>query len=528
MAGFGILGLIAWIWHLFVTKVAKPIKTLAGVFCARAHADATGEMDSEIARYLGDLAPAARAATASLEETRNALAESVARETARLAEEKARLETLLSDAPVGGLLCSGDHALVFYNGQAVDLMAAGATPGLDRKFADLLRMGPVNLARARLVGTGDPDAATGLLCSTVSGARILAARMRLLPAGNGPPPGYVVTLCDVTVDLATHARREALLAELMNCARRPTANLSTLLEVIPEGQAGPGKLDAAIRQEVSALATAITDLSRRQDDVRQESWPLAQTRASDLADGLKARLEVHGLPLETNTANLLLRCNGFEIISLLDDLALHLRDKAGATGLHLSVEEEATGATIRLLWSGKALPIGQLDHRQEEPPDRAVPDIPCASVLATHATEIRPESAGDRQSLCLPIRQARRAVQRPKATARNVVYDFDLLARACTDKVADTPLSALNFVDFDAETIGLLPEQGDEIVQVAAVRIVNGCKVDGEVFDTLVNPRRSIPRSSTDVHGITDAMVAEARSSRKSPGVSTNSPKALC
>lgn len=421
VAGFAILGLIVWVWFLFDTHVAKPIEVLAGSLRARAHSDVNGEMDAAIDRYLGDLAPAARAAAASLAETRSALAESVARETARLADEKSRLETLLSDVPVGVLLCSGDHALVFYNGQAVDLMAAGSAPGLDRKLFDFLRAGPVTHAHARLISTADPDAATDLLCTTIPNASVLSARMRLLPTAPDTVPGYVLTLRDVTADLAAHARHETLLAEVMDRARRPTANLSTLLEVIPDGKVGRGKLDAALRQEVRALTSAITDLSRRQDDGRQESWPLEETRASDLADGLKARLEDQGLPLETETANLLLRCNGFEVISLLDGMALHIRDAAGAVNMRLTIEEEDTGAMLRLLWTGQPVQIGALERWLEEPLDSTVPNIPCRSVLSTHATELWPEPAGAQHSLCLPVRQARRATLRPKPVQRSVV-----------------------------------------------------------------------------------------------------------
>lgn len=510
-AGFMIVGMVVWVWFLFDANVAKPIDILSGALRARVHSDVTSEMDVAIARYLGDLAPAATAAAHRLAETRNALAESVMRETQRLSEEKSRLEALLSDVPVGVLLCSGDHTLAFYNTQAVDLMAAGAPPGLDRKLFDYLREGPVRHAHDRLIANGEIDAATDLLCTTIANARVLSARMRLTPGAQASNPGYVLTLRDVTADLAAHGRREALIAETFDRVRRPVANLSTLLEVIPEGEAGPGRMDAALRQEVGVLARAVTELSRRHDEAGQEGWLLVQTRASDLADGLKARLESVGVPLGTKAAGILLRCNGFEIISLLADIARHLRETVEALDLSMTVEEEDSGAMIRLCWHGKPLNIGDLDRWLAEPLDKAVPDIPCISVLASHGTELWPEPLSDgRQSVCLPIRQARRVTARPKPVVRTVVYDFDLLSRARTDHVAETALDGLTYVVFDTETTGLLPQQGDEIVQIAAVRIVNGRRVEGEVFDTLVNPRRSIPPSSTEVHGITEAMVADA------------------
>lgn len=93
--------------------------------------------------------------------------------------------------------------------------------------------------------------------------------------------------------------------------------------------------------------------------------------------------------------------------------------------------------------------------------------------------------------------------------ARPLTYDFDLLNTPQSKTLSDTSLRDLVYVVFDTETTGLDPVT-DKVVQLGAVRVVNGKVVKGEVFETLVNPGIPIPKRSTDVHGIDNAMVADA------------------
>ena len=93
--------------------------------------------------------------------------------------------------------------------------------------------------------------------------------------------------------------------------------------------------------------------------------------------------------------------------------------------------------------------------------------------------------------------------------ARPLVYDFDLFDRAAPKDVTEASFRDLTFVVFDSETTGLDPER-DEVVQIGAVRVVNGRIIRAETFDRLVNPGRPIPPGATKVHHISDAMVADA------------------
>jgi DNA polymerase-3 subunit epsilon len=68
-------------------------------------------------------------------------------------------------------------------------------------------------------------------------------------------------------------------------------------------------------------------------------------------------------------------------------------------------------------------------------------------------------------------------------------------------------LSELSFAVVDVETTGGRPDTGDRITEIAAVTVKNGA-IAG-VYETLVNPERSIPPFITRLTNISWAMVAD-------------------
>jgi DNA polymerase-3 subunit epsilon len=83
-----------------------------------------------------------------------------------------------------------------------------------------------------------------------------------------------------------------------------------------------------------------------------------------------------------------------------------------------------------------------------------------------------------------------------------------LVAGASRDDIAAASLHDTPFVVVDCETTGSRAGGADRITEIAVVRVHNG--VATRVFDTLVNPERSIPPSVVAITNITWEMVKDA------------------
>lgn len=505
IAGFGLLGVTVWVAFLFDENVARPMVALASDLDTRARAQVDAVIDTTPARYLGALAPAAQAIHDALNRARTAQAQAIASETRALTRDKALLAALLRDLSDAVLVLSPEGRIILYNRRAQSLLGA---VGLDRPAGAFLRIDPLEHAIARLRARPVATRPEPFLTATADGARFLLGQVSAVDS-DAASVGHVVIFHDATDDLATHADRDHLFNTLLENARRPAAAIGALLEVLDDPALPPAQragFAGAARDELSRLSSALRDSAQSHGAIAARHWPMAEVAVRDVLDTVAARAQGDICVIPSPD---FLRCDGFAIGALL----ARVLDGLLADGTR---HKPVLGAEVRdreiwliLSWQGDAAPDGLISSWVKRDVSEAYGHYTGRDVLEAHRTEIWSEPNADGHRIVLPLAQAGAPVLTPQ-DSRPEFYDFDLSSPDPDSDLMDRPLKSLSFVVFDTETTGLSPRTGDEIVQIAGLRVVGGRVLTGEVFDTLVNPGRTIPPASTRVHGIDDAMVADA------------------
>ncbi|RPH71610.1 MAG: DNA polymerase III subunit epsilon [Myxococcaceae bacterium] len=543
LAGYGLL-----VWVLVQQHLAAPLALAQGTRLIT-HGNASHRLEPLGGAELRELADAINALAAEHETLGGELEARVAEAQQRLGEERDRLAAIVAEASQAVLVCNLEGRILLYNLKARELHGRatdGTSPdggaglvGLARSVFVILERALVAHAletiQARLEKGAQRPVASFV---TAGGGRLLRVHVspvlrggRATQEASDPAPrgagtsaitGFVLRIDDVTRPLQAGSRTEAALQALTDASRRALANIRAAVETLLAHPGLEAERRAAfvgvIHDEASALSATLDRAAPELTSLRAE-WLLENMQGADLLSAARSRIEgTLGLSttLDEIDPGLWLKVESYSLVRAVVSIGSRLQ-RRGVRELRLALRPAGRRAHLDVTWSGADVPTEIIARWEDDPPD--VDGEPMAPTL--RAVVERHDGAvwsqGDRPSgpgfirLVLPVAEAEQApLASPVTRGRPEFYDFDLFHQpGQTPELDERKLTALEFTAFDTETTGLNPSDGDEIIAIGAVRIVNGRLLHQEAFEQFVDPGRPVSQETVRITGIDPALLRD-------------------
>ena len=482
-----------------------------------------------------------------LAEQRDALLDDVeariALAKAAVEEEKNRLAALVADLPMPVVVCNLDGRILLYNNRArlqagalaPAAHASGALIGLGRSIHGVFDRSLIGHAletlQHRLERVGSQPLAHFI--TTTRAGQLIRVQMAPVLAVAGDLPdeggvphrqigGYVLVMENITKMLETGAQCDRTVQLLADDTRASLAGVRAALQTL-RGATDPAQVANAvdaIHDEVQILTVRLNRAAQDYASSLVSRWPLEEMLGADLVTAVSRRIEGRlGLTAKIDEVadGLWVKVDSYALTQAMCFLAAKLEESFGIRLVRLRLLSARPAVLLELRWSGTAVSNETLLGWQIEPMTVAGETTPLTlrDVTDRHGGQLSCGRASAIQQsffrIEIPVAQGQETGDRAalvQVESRPEFYDFDLFHRAGEDRASDdTPLASLAYTVFDTETTGLRPSEGDEIIQIGAVRIVNGRLLRHENIDQIVDPQRRLRPEGIPIHGITEEMV---------------------
>jgi DNA polymerase-3 subunit epsilon len=481
-----------------------------------------------------------------LAETANAYAErfqtlladeddKIRRARADLEEERNRLSVLMSELSEGVLACNMEGQILLYNSRARQLLSqppgghtlsgAGGFMGLGRSVFGLLDRQAITHALENLLYRSQKQSGplVSQFVTTAANGQLIRARIALVLDQQHALRGFILTLEDITRQFETSSRRDILLQALTEGVRASLGSIRAAIETILEypemDQAKLHRFRQVIYDESLTLSAKLNQATAEYAEDLKADWQLEEMLGDDLLWAIQRRFEDKlgvTTTLETVAENLWLKVDSYSVVQAMTYMMGRLKAELDIRHVTFRLKQSGRFAVLDMLWPGGSTEMEILWSWQNQALITEGEGTPLTlrEVAERHGGEVWCQA--DRTAnttyfrLLLPTTQPKpvRSLQ-VSQESRPEYYDFDLFHQPGQKPELDQrPLAELTYTAFDTETTGLSPSGGDEIISIGAVRIVNGRLLRQEIFDQLVDPRRSISPESINIHGISPDLLA--------------------
>ena len=512
-------------WVLVPMRLAEAAKGLLAKDGARlppfSHSP-TSEKLTEVLHALADQRDALRAEVAT----------EVARSSARIEQERSRLAALMSELTQSVVVCNLDGRVILYNRRArMQFKALSVNPslahgiellGIGRSIYSVFDPRLVNHAlehiRHRMAkGASGP---TAQFVTPTRAGQLLRVQVAPVSEGDvGSLSGFVLMLDNITRHFEEETQRDARVSHLMQVSRALALEVKGYFEhaavQAPTAEAGQA-LHAHALQVHGDLSQYVADTGAS----APSRWPLEDMRAADMLDvavhhiGQTAHMKV---VLGEVDGNAWLRLDSYSFMQVLGCLSQRLADEYNIGSVQLRVQAKDGVAWLDLVWGGTVMSTETAMTWELDALRVAGEELPFSvrDIVNRHSGQMWFERDRARHEMFfrfqLPLavgQETAEAAPQVLAGGRPEYYDFDLFqVSEQSRQLDDRLLSELVYTVFDTETTGLNPSQGDEIIQIGAVRVVNQRLLVQESMDQLIDPKRNIPAHTIPIHGITPEMV---------------------